>query len=484
MLDSLMKKIIILFIFTFLLGSGIFYYILNDFYEKEAFKLIKEKILLSDAMQKYVSLYQKPTIYKLIKENKLKKDFFDPTLMSSTFIITHVDSIYKENALREQLKIGAFNFKFASDNPTNPLNKATPFESNILKKFNTSKIKSYSQKINKEDAKYIFFALPSRKNTKTCLGCHGNPSDAPKQMIQQYGSKNGFYEKLNYIRAINVIYAKIDANDDMLKFFLLVELLMLLIFLSIFFIVRFFIVRLKQKDELITKQSRFAAMGEMIAMIAYQWRQPLTGMGMTTNNMLLDIELEDVDNKRFTTNLKLINKQISYLSSTINDFKDFFQSNKKYEEVDLNTIIKESCQIIQTTLSKNSIIINQDHNKDIKKIITLKNDLIQIILNIVKNAMDAYMENEVIHKEINIKILQNSKNTTINITDNAGGIPNDIIEQIFDPYFSTKSKKNGTGLGLYMSKMIIQDHLHGELLVDVENHSTTFSIIIPRIRGK
>ena len=480
MLDSLIKKIIILFVGTFLVGTAIFYIILNNFYEKEAFKLIKEKTLLSAAMQKYVATYQKPVIYKLMEQEIINKEFFDPAIMSSTFIISHINDIYKKDILSEQFRINQFDFKFASDNPTNLVNKTTPFESKILEKFNSSDITSYSQKLKKNGDDYIVFALPGAKNTAKCLKCHGDPNDAPKQMTERYGSKNGFFEDVGHIRSINVIYAQIDAQGDMMKFFFVVETLMLFTFLSIFFIVKHFIIKLKQKDELLAKQSRFAAMGEMIAMIAHQWRQPLTGMGMITNNMLLDIDLEDIDSKRFTTNLEVINKQINYLSNTIDDFKDFFKSNKNYEEINLNTIVTESCQIIQTTLKQNSISVNQNENENIKNIKTLKNDLVQIILNLIKNAMDAYIENEISPRDINIEIIQDLKNTTLKISDNAGGIPKDIIDKIFDPYFSTKSEKNGTGLGLYMSKMIVQDHLCGDLLVDVKGSSTTFSIIIPR----
>ena len=131
-------------------------------------------------------------------------------------------------------------------------------------------------------------------------------------------------------------------------------------------------------------------------------------------------------------------------------------------------------------MKQNSISVNQNENENIKNIKTLKNDLVQIILNLIKNAMDAYIENEISPRDINIEIIQDLKNTTLKISDNAGGIPKDIIDKIFDPYFSTKSEKNGTGLGLYMSKMIVQDHLCGDLLVDVKGSSTTFSIIIPR----
>jgi len=145
MLDSLLAKIRILFALMFLIGSTVFYFILNDFHQEEAHQLIQDKLLTTAAMQKYISKVQKPAIYKLIKEKKLSEDFFDPSLMSSTYIITRVQEIVKENHLTADKHIHeSVDFKFASDNPTNPLNKANQFESEILKKFNNSDIKSYT----------------------------------------------------------------------------------------------------------------------------------------------------------------------------------------------------------------------------------------------------------------------------------------------------------------------------------------------------
>lgn len=155
------------------------------------------------------------------------------------------------------------------------------------------------------------------------MQCHGDPSKAPKDMIKIYGDKNGFNEKLGEIRAIDAIYSPIDSDNEMIKFFILIEAMMLVVFFGIYFTVKYFVLQLSDKDKFIAKQSKFAAMGEMISMIAHQWRQPLTGMSMTTNNMLLDIELQDIDEKRFQDNLETINKQIAYLSETIDDFKNF-----------------------------------------------------------------------------------------------------------------------------------------------------------------
>ncbi len=239
----------------------------------------------------------------------------------------------------------------------------------------------------------------------------------------------------------------------------------------------------KEQEAFALRQSRFASMGEMISMIAHQWRQPLTGMGMSINNILLDIELGELDKDNLKKSLELINKQIEYLSHTIDDFKNFFKPGSKCELTNINTLIDESCNIIATTLNSNNIKIEKDFQQPIT-ILTRKNDLMQIILNIIKNSMDAYIENNISNRVIYISTHIDKKSIIIKIKDYAGGIPKEIIDKIFEPYFSTKNKKNGTGLGLYMSKMIIEDHLKGSLEVVSNDGSTTFSIILPILENK
>lgn len=482
---NFLNKLGAIFISLFVIGSMFFYYFLNKYYTQEAYKKVRQNVIFSNAMHKYANHKIKPVIYGLVKEKKLDDGFFDRSVMSSSYMITAIYGFYKNIALEKSVNVDEIEIRFASNNPTNPKNMATAFESEILKKFNNTNVTSYTDRILRNGKDTLFYALPSERNSNECLKCHGNPNNAPKDMINQYGSKNGFNEHIGEVRAISAIYSVVDADSEMMKFFIVVESLMLFIFMILYLSVRYFILKLKQKDKLIAKQSHFAAMGEMIGMIAHQWRQPLTGMGMSVNNMLLDIELQDIDEKRFKDSLEIINKQISYLSTTINDFQSFFKLDVKSESVNIKKVVEDSCMIIDGTIKSNKIEIKLNIDADMT-ISTRKNELMQIILNLIKNSMEAYKDNNVQERVIEITATQNSQRVEIFIKDNAGGISKEIIDKIFNPYFSTKSAKNGTGLGLYMSKMIVEDHLSGYLDVETSGSSTIFKIALmkPGVKGR
>ena len=261
--------------------------------------------------------------------------------------------------------------------------------------------------------------------------------------------------------------------------YLVLNLFSLVVFIIIYFTRRYFFIELNNRDILLSKQSRFAALGEMISMIAHQWRQPLTGMSMSINNLLLDYELGESDAKRSKETLELVNKQILYLSTTIDDFKNFFKPDRESVRVNLKELVTDSYMIIDSSLKSSAIVVKNEIKPSIV-IKTKRNDVVQVILNLVKNSMDAYKENKSKDREIIISAKESLKTLLIIIKDSAGGIPSDIIEKIFDPYFSTKDKKNGTGLGLYMSKMIVEDHLAGELSVMTKDKSTIFTIKLPK----
>ena len=237
---------------------------------------------------------------------------------------------------------------------------------------------------------------------------------------------------------------------------------------------------LLQKDEILTRQSKQAVMGEMISMIAHQWRQPLNTIALKISNIQLqEMMSQSVTKEQLLEVLKEINNTIQYLSGTIDDFKTYFKPNKNATKTTLKNLIDKSLSFIDARVKKENIRIYESKLEDVE-LTTYSSELIQVILNIVNNAIDAYIEHPWIEDKV-IKIYSeiDQKWVRIFIYDRAGGISNDVMKQLFEPYFSTK-EKNGTGLGLYMSKMIIEKQFDGTIDVHSRNATTTFIIEIPK----
>jgi len=237
--------------------------------------------------------------------------------------------------------------------------------------------------------------------------------------------------------------------------------------------------KLEEQQELMIAQSRHAAMGEMISMIAHQWRQPISVISMDASNILVDIELESLETESLKEDLNSIISQTQHLSKTIDDFRDFFKPNKLKDKVLASDVFNESLEVIGTSLANNDIAVENLFSTS-TKIDIFSRELLQVILNIVKNAKEALVENRVKDRKITNKIYEDENNIIIEIIDNAGGIKDEIIDKIFEPYFSTKDEKNGTGLGLYMSKVIIQKHIYGTLEVKNTKDGSAFMIKLPK----
>ncbi|QOY55839.1 sensor histidine kinase [Candidatus Sulfurimonas marisnigri] len=244
----------------------------------------------------------------------------------------------------------------------------------------------------------------------------------------------------------------------------------------------------KQKDEQLLQHVRLAQMGEMISMIAHQWRQPLGAISATSINLRMRIMLEAFDlNKEegrkecqayFTDGLKDIEIFTQSLTTTIDDFKNFYKPNKQADLVSFYEPVSKALNIIRGSLISDGIEIVEPCitcNNKRAKIYT--NELMQVILNILKNAQDNFKEKKIKDPEITITCKCDSDDKIIlDICDNGGGIPEEIIDKIFDPYFSTKNELNGTGLGLYMSKTIVEEHHNGNLLVNNSKDGVCFTI--------
>ncbi len=240
---------------------------------------------------------------------------------------------------------------------------------------------------------------------------------------------------------------------------------------------------LKNKEELMIAQSRHAAMGEMISMIAHQWRQPISVIAMAANNILADIQLDMVDNDELRENTESMLQQTTYLSQTIEDFRDFFRPNKSKEVTTIRNVLDESLKIMNKALENNEIQI-KINEKDSSEIEIYSRELLQVFLNILKNAKEALQNNRKKDRLIIVEISKEKDSAKAIVKDNAGGVKEEIIDKIFDPYFSTKDEKSGTGLGLYMCKTIIEKHFNGEIGIYNDKGGACFYVTIPLYKNK
>lgn len=238
----------------------------------------------------------------------------------------------------------------------------------------------------------------------------------------------------------------------------------------------------RKKDEMLFKQTKLAAMGEMINNIAHQWRQPLNRINLSVQiienilkenkNLLEKQNLNIIDKKFFH-----INKNIIYMSNTIEDFMNFFHPNKEKNFFNLSKLINKTIVLIQ---SKDLGINFQLNINEKINIYNFENELLQVILVILENAIDNFELNKLKDKNINIFAKNEIDKVTLIIRDNSGGISPSVIDKIFEPYFTTKFKKEGSGVGLYMAKILIEQSIGGKLDVNSENSFTNFIITLPK----
>jgi len=214
----------------------------------------------------------------------------------------------------------------------------------------------------------------------------------------------------------------------------------------------------RQKEQLLMHQSKLAALGEMLGNIAHQWRHPLTRLSLLIQNLEMAFNMGKLDKDRFNKFKEQALMQINYMSDTIDDFTNFFKKDTKKQEFSPKEIVEDALKLIDARIKSNKVNVILDIKKT-ESIYGYKTEFSQVILNILNNAIDVLKERNIKNKTIWIRI--NGK--TIEIEDNAGGIPEEIKDKIFEPYFTTKFQSQGTGIGLYMSRVIITQHFKGSL---------------------
>lgn len=232
-----------------------------------------------------------------------------------------------------------------------------------------------------------------------------------------------------------------------------------------------------QKERLLSVQSKQAIMGEMISMIAHQWRQPLSTVTLQISNLQLRRLLgEEVDCDVIDKTLSEISDTIIYLSNTIDDFQKYFRPDKESHSVEIYELIQKAVNFILTRLQHSRIEVLVE-KKDRIMITTYENELIQVLMILLNNAVDALEATHRKESKISVYVEDSDNRILIFIRDNAGGISDDNLPYIFEPYFSTKAK-NGTGLGLYMSQVIVEKQFDGKISVETSSNGTTFIVEI------
>jgi PAS domain S-box-containing protein len=234
---------------------------------------------------------------------------------------------------------------------------------------------------------------------------------------------------------------------------------------------------LRHKDRILTLQSRQAAMGEMINHIAHQWRQPLNGVGLIAQNLMSDFEMGLIDRVQMKADIDKTLELVDYMSQTIDDFRTYLMPDKTKTEFCANVVVDKAVSIVEPSFKNMQIAVKIDA-EDAPVIFGHSNEYCQVLLNILINARDALSERKIDRPEVMIAIRTENGKSVVTISDNAGGIPDHAMANIFDPFFSTKGPDKGTGVGLFMSKNIIESSMNGRLTARNNGHGAEFMMVV------
>lgn len=238
------------------------------------------------------------------------------------------------------------------------------------------------------------------------------------------------------------------------------------------------VLRNREKDAMLIQQSRLAAMGEMISNISHQWRQPLNELGIMIQMLRLDFNEAHLDEDRIDEFACSCMEIIQHMSQTINTFRDFFKRETASSRFDMSRAVTRAVDLVQTSFGAAGIKIRLELEPDCL-IAGHANEFSQVLLNLFNNARDVLVERGTNLPEIAVLARRREGQVMVLVEDNAGGIAEDIIEKIFDPYFTTKHKSQGVGLGLYMSKMIIEGKMGGMIEAGNSSQGARFQLVFP-----
>ena len=470
---------------------------------------------LIDKKVDIISAYTSKAPYILQKE-QIKYNIFYPKDygfdMYSDFLITNIDKYNNDYNIVEKFKKASLKgWEYAYNN----IEKSVDI---IFEKYNT-------QNLSKEEL--IFEANELKKLSYLNISRLGDMKQEKVQRIYDLynvmGYINSEFKIDNFIgydkksRVEKWLYSKFEEHFNLA--FLWKLILIIFIITAIFVYRQYFIIKLnkrlknlvniktnrlkimnkklairikkeldkhQEKDRILAQQQKMVAMGQMIENIAHQWRQPLSVISTSASGLKLKKQLNILEDEELIKSIDKIVDTAKYLSDTIDDFRYFFKPQKDKTKFSLAKNIEKSLSFLEATLKENSIKVEFDY-EDID-IIAYETELIQVFINIINNSKDAFIEKKIEDRVIFISIKKFPNRILIEIKDNAGGVEEDILDKVFEPYFTTKHQYNGTGIGLYMSNQIIKTHLNGDIFMkncsfkykNIEQKGVITTIVLPK----
>ena len=240
---------------------------------------------------------------------------------------------------------------------------------------------------------------------------------------------------------------------------------------------------IRSQDHQLLEQAKLASLGGMLSNIAHQWSQPLHIMSTSISNIILQKELDELTPDELMEHIEVITKQIEYLSKTIETFRGFVNEDENFKELNLQKVITSTLEIVRSSFENDSIEIQDMLDYKVNTILELsESGLSQVLLNIFTNAQDILVKNKIEHPWVKIILEDKENKIIISIEDNGGGIEENNIKKVFEPYFTTKHKAQGIGLSLHTSYRIVTENFNGKLYVKNTENGAKFFIEIPKAR--
>ncbi len=236
---------------------------------------------------------------------------------------------------------------------------------------------------------------------------------------------------------------------------------------------------LLESQKQLRQATRLATMGEVLGMVAHQWRQPLAVISTLAQGMILKRQLHKLSEQALGEGLTQIQTQTEYLSQTIEDFRKMLQAEQQQQPTCVKTVCQQALSLMEQRLERFQVQVALSF-EEVDPIDSLPNELLQVLLNLISNAVDALQSVPEANRRLSFTLVNQDTSLLLSVADSGGGIPNELKERIFEPYFSTKRDRQGTGLGLHMSRMIVEQHLGGRLTVENQDAGACFHIQLPK----